>query len=318
MAAEPGSVVVCIPVAPGRQVDHSWGKATTVATVTVRDGAVVGLGRGRRGLGRAARRGPARQPPRADRALPARASCAGGRRLAHGPADGEHARQDGAGRGPGRERGRRGRGDRGGRQGLRDPPDLHRTHTDGGRRTAVAGSGWTHDPRSPALDRARRNRRGSDRRHPGGPLGGRRRDEPPGAHTAAAAHRPAGRDGVRGPGHRERRCRPRAAVPAERVPVGRRAPRRRRPDLDPVRHHDDAGLGLARRRARRGARHARRDRRDHRRLAGLDLVLGRPDRHAPRRVPPTPGRAAPRRRRRPSSGPAPTRAPRSPRSPPTS
>lgn len=40
MAAEPGSVVVCIPVAPGRQVDHSWGKATTVATVTVRDGAI--------------------------------------------------------------------------------------------------------------------------------------------------------------------------------------------------------------------------------------------------------------------------------------
>ena len=34
-------VVVCVPVDAGRQVDHSWGKATTVATVTVRDGAIV-------------------------------------------------------------------------------------------------------------------------------------------------------------------------------------------------------------------------------------------------------------------------------------
>ena len=34
------SVVVCVPVAPGRQVDHSWGKATVVATARVVDGVV--------------------------------------------------------------------------------------------------------------------------------------------------------------------------------------------------------------------------------------------------------------------------------------
>ena len=33
-------VAVCVPVAPGRQVDHSWGKATVVATATVLDGAI--------------------------------------------------------------------------------------------------------------------------------------------------------------------------------------------------------------------------------------------------------------------------------------
>ncbi|MCV2393547.1 hypothetical protein OEB99_04435 [Actinotalea sp. M2MS4P-6] len=39
--SEQGGVVVCVPVTGDRQVDHSWGKATVVATATVRDGAVV-------------------------------------------------------------------------------------------------------------------------------------------------------------------------------------------------------------------------------------------------------------------------------------
>ena len=42
MTEQGPDVVVCVPVGDGRQVDHSWGKATVVATVTVRDGAVVG------------------------------------------------------------------------------------------------------------------------------------------------------------------------------------------------------------------------------------------------------------------------------------
>ncbi len=33
-------IVVCVPVTADRQVDHSWGKATVVATIVVRDGAV--------------------------------------------------------------------------------------------------------------------------------------------------------------------------------------------------------------------------------------------------------------------------------------
>jgi predicted Fe-Mo cluster-binding NifX family protein len=38
----PGEVVVCLPVAPGRRLGHSWGKAPVVALVTVRDGSVAG------------------------------------------------------------------------------------------------------------------------------------------------------------------------------------------------------------------------------------------------------------------------------------
>lgn len=38
--SEQGGVVVCVPVDGDRNVDHSWGKATVIATVTVRDGAV--------------------------------------------------------------------------------------------------------------------------------------------------------------------------------------------------------------------------------------------------------------------------------------
>jgi predicted Fe-Mo cluster-binding NifX family protein len=34
-------IVVCVPVTADRQVDHSWGKATVVATAVVRDGTVV-------------------------------------------------------------------------------------------------------------------------------------------------------------------------------------------------------------------------------------------------------------------------------------
>jgi predicted Fe-Mo cluster-binding NifX family protein len=45
VSAEAGApsadVVVCLPVAPGRRVGHSWGKAPLVALATVRDGAVV-------------------------------------------------------------------------------------------------------------------------------------------------------------------------------------------------------------------------------------------------------------------------------------
>ena len=41
-ASRPGDVVVCLPVAPGRRVAHSWGKAPVVALATVRDGAVAG------------------------------------------------------------------------------------------------------------------------------------------------------------------------------------------------------------------------------------------------------------------------------------
>lgn len=40
MSEQSSDVVVCVPVAPGRVVDHSWGKAQVVATATVRDGAV--------------------------------------------------------------------------------------------------------------------------------------------------------------------------------------------------------------------------------------------------------------------------------------
>lgn len=36
------AVVVCVPVAEGRQVDHSWGKATVVATAHVVDGVLTG------------------------------------------------------------------------------------------------------------------------------------------------------------------------------------------------------------------------------------------------------------------------------------
>jgi predicted Fe-Mo cluster-binding NifX family protein len=39
--SEHEGVVVCIPVGSDRQVGHSWGKATVVATATVRDGAIV-------------------------------------------------------------------------------------------------------------------------------------------------------------------------------------------------------------------------------------------------------------------------------------
>jgi predicted Fe-Mo cluster-binding NifX family protein len=38
----PGDVVVCLPVAPGRRVGPSWGKAPAVALATVRDGTVAG------------------------------------------------------------------------------------------------------------------------------------------------------------------------------------------------------------------------------------------------------------------------------------
>lgn len=40
MSEQSGDVVVCVPVAPGRVVDHSWGKAQVVATATVHGGAV--------------------------------------------------------------------------------------------------------------------------------------------------------------------------------------------------------------------------------------------------------------------------------------
>ncbi len=40
--SEQDEVVVCVPVDGDGQVGHSWGKATVIATATVRDGAVVG------------------------------------------------------------------------------------------------------------------------------------------------------------------------------------------------------------------------------------------------------------------------------------
>ena len=40
--ARPDDVVVALPVAPGRRLGHSWGKAPVVALATVRGGAVVG------------------------------------------------------------------------------------------------------------------------------------------------------------------------------------------------------------------------------------------------------------------------------------
>ena len=38
----PNEVVVALPVAPGRTLGHSWGKAPVVALATVRGGEVVG------------------------------------------------------------------------------------------------------------------------------------------------------------------------------------------------------------------------------------------------------------------------------------